>query len=89
MTVIVDESVNTTLPDMHLKDIGKREGGAVPAEAFREIFAQLYKDITSPVVTDALKKELKALGLKDVPMRDDTKKRMEQVTGKVKGLFGK
>jgi hypothetical protein len=84
-----DKSISASLPDIHLKDIGKENGGASPAEVFKEVFAELYKEITSPAVTDNLNRELKESGLKVGTVRDDAEKELKEVTGKVKGLFGK
>ncbi|MCK5186225.1 MAG: hypothetical protein KAR43_03765 [Deltaproteobacteria bacterium] len=84
-----DKSISASLPDIHLKDIGKEKGGAPPAEVFKEVFAAFYKDITSPAVTDNLNWELKESGLKVGTVRDDAEKELKEVTGKVKGLFGK
>ncbi len=81
-------SISATLPDIHLKDVGKEKGGSSPAEAFKEVFAALYKKITSPDVTSVLNQELKAQGLDVGEVSDGAKKGMENVTSKVKGLFG-
>jgi len=62
MTGLAGNTVTASLPDIHLKDIGKSQGGASPAEAFKVIFAALHQQITSPAVADALKKSLKDMG---------------------------
>ena len=89
------KEISVTLPDIHLKDIGKQEGGASAAEVSKEIFAALYEKITSRAVTDAINQELKAFGanldslgktaLKQVG--SDTGKSLEDVGKKVKGLL--
>jgi len=81
-------SVTATLPDIHLKDVGKEKGGASPAEAAKEIFAALYEKIASPSVADTLSKELKTLGSSIGAASESPKKELGEVTGKMKGLFG-
>jgi uncharacterized protein involved in outer membrane biogenesis len=97
---VTEKTISASLPDIHLKDLGKEKGGATPEEVFEEVFASLYKKITSPAVTDMLNKELKAMGtsldalgggvgkqLEAIKAGD--KEGTESVTEKVKGLFGK
>jgi len=99
MSLLGGQSISATLPDIHLKDIGKKKGGASPAEAFKEIFQSLYAKITSPAVTDTLNKGLKSLGanlnalgsgsteqLKST--QESAKKAAEGLKGKLKGLLG-
>ena len=91
-----DKEIGVDLPDIHLKDIGKKKGGASAAEVSKEIFAALYAKITSPAVTDALNKQLKSLGasldsigkksLKQV--EEKTGKSIEDASKKVKSLLG-
>lgn len=83
------KSLSASLPDIHLKDIGKKKGGASPAEAFKEVFAELHEKITSPSVNDTLNKGLKELGIGIKGLGEGTKKEMGKVTDKVKSLFGK
>ena len=40
--VLGDQEIKADLPDIHLKDIGKKKGGASAAEVAEEIFAALY-----------------------------------------------
>jgi uncharacterized protein involved in outer membrane biogenesis len=93
MTALAGKTVSTSLPDIHLKDIGKSKGGTSPAEAFNEVLAVLHREITSPAVTDALKKSLKDLGLSAEALGGEPAKAIESVGGeatkKLKGLFGK
>ena len=100
VSMLGGKSISAPLPNIHLKDVGKKKGGASPAEAFEEVFASLYKKISSPAVTEALNNELKALGTsieavsedakkKLGTLSEDAKKEVEAVTDKVKGLFGK
>jgi uncharacterized protein involved in outer membrane biogenesis len=93
MTALAGKTVSTSLPEIHLKDIGKSKGSTSPAEAFKEVFAALHREITSPAVTDALKKSLKDLGLSVETLGEEPAKAIESVGGdatkKLKGLFGK
>lgn len=97
---VTEKTVSASLPDIHLKDLGGEKGGATPGEVFEKVFAALYKKITSPVVTDMLNKELKAMGTSLDALSGGAGKRLEaikagdkegteSVTDKVKGLFGK
>lgn len=99
--VLGDKSISAGLPDIHLKDIGKKKGGASPAEVFKEIFAALHAKITSPNVMANLNEQLKALGAsteavekaakegleKASGLAEGAKKELEDATGKIKGLF--
>ena len=89
MSMLVGKSISTSLPDIHLKNVGKKKEGVSPAKAFEEVFAALYEKITSPEVTDKLNQELKALAPDIEAVTKDAKKELEAVTDKVKGLFGK
>jgi uncharacterized protein involved in outer membrane biogenesis len=89
MAMLGGKSLSASLPDIHLKDIGKKKKGASPAEAFKEIFAELHEKITSPSVNDTLNKGLKELGIGVKEVGEGAKKGMKKVTDKVKGLFGK
>ncbi|MGD2185493.1 MAG: hypothetical protein PVI71_05170 [Desulfobacterales bacterium] len=97
-----DQEIKADLPDIHLKDIGKKKGGAPPAEVAKEIFAALYGKITSPNVMGALNDQLKKLGGESAKMLEKAaeeglksateavvgaEKSAGSVTDKVKGLF--
>jgi hypothetical protein len=88
---VVEKDIMASLPDIHLKDVGK--GGASAAEAFAEILAALYQEMTSRTVIETLNQELKALGLDDKrvveAVGEGAKKGLEGVTEKVKGLLDK
>jgi uncharacterized protein involved in outer membrane biogenesis len=87
-----DSSVtaSASLPDIHLKDVGQKQGGASPEEVFKEVFAALYAKIASPAVTATLNKELKALTSSAGKMTEDNAKELgKTVDETVKGLFGK
>lgn len=84
-----DKEIAVDLPDIHLKDIGQKSGGASAAEVSREIFAALYGKITSPAVTDALNKQLKTLGASLDSIGKKTMEQAEEKTGKTLEGAGK
>ena len=81
-----DKKISATLPDIHLKDIGKNKNGVSPAEAFKEVFAALYGKITSPAVTDVLNKELSSMGVNLDSLGEDAIKKLGDTVGKEEGL---
>jgi hypothetical protein len=91
--VLGDQKISADLPDIHLKDIGKKKGGASAAEVAKEIFAALYGKIKSPAVMGALTDQLKSLGGDSLKTATDliegAGKETEGVTDKVKELFKK
>jgi len=100
MSMLASKSISAPLPDIHLKDVGKKKGGASPAEAFEQVFTALYEKIASRAVADVLNQGLKALGPGMEAVGEGAKGKMEDVTGgakkelegatdKLKGLFGK
>jgi uncharacterized protein involved in outer membrane biogenesis len=95
-----EHEIKTNLPDIHLKDIGKKKGGASAAEVAREIVAALYGKIQSPAVMGALTEQLKSLGGTSAKAAEEALKGAAgvvegagesagSVTDKVKGLFKK
>ena len=100
MSMLTNKSISAPLPDIHLKDVGKKKGGASPAEAFEQVFTALYEKITSRAVAEVLNQGLKALGPsmeavgegaknKMGGVTEGAKKDLEGATDKLKGLFGK
>jgi hypothetical protein len=98
--VLGDQEIKADLPDIHLKDIGKKKGGASAAEVAKEIIAALYGKIQSPMVMGALNDQLKNLsgvGIEEIGkaakgaagIAEDAGKDAEGVADKVKGLFEK
>jgi len=81
------KNIRVSLPYIHFKDVGKGEGGVSFVEAFKELFSALYKNITSPIITDSLNQELKDLGLDIKTVGSGTKKGLNAFTGSIKGLF--
>ena len=67
MAALGGKEISAPLPDIHLKDIGKDNQGATPAEAFEKIFSTLYSSITAESVTQVFNDGLQQLGvLKDL-----------------------
>ena len=100
MAILGEKTVSADLPDIHLKNIGQKKGGASPDEAFKEIFAALYKNIKSPAVSDVLNKGLKKLTTDTQAVTQEAKKQLEDAsqsakdevkatTDRLKGIFGK
>ena len=100
MAVLGEKRLSADLPDIHLKNVGQKKGGASPAEAFKEIFAALYTKITSPAVTDVRCGELRKLTADTQAMTREAQKQLDAVgqsakeevkttTDKLKGIFGK
>ena len=63
VSVVQGKTISASLPDIHLKDLGKEKEGASPGEIFEKVMAALYKQITGPAVTNILNKGLADLGL--------------------------
>ena len=84
-----DKEIVVALPDIHLKDIGKKQGGATAAEVSKQIFTALYGKITSPAVTNALNQELKAFGASLDSVGRKTLKQVGETTGKTLEDAGK
>ncbi len=69
--------VSTTLPDIHLKDIGRKEGGATPAEITHLIISEITKSATEAAAKSVTR------GLGNITNSGG------KIGGKVKGLFGR
>ncbi len=50
-TVLKERKLSARLPDIHVKDIGKKKGGALPGEVAQEIVAHLTKGVGLAVAT--------------------------------------
>jgi hypothetical protein len=100
LPMLPGKNVGAPLPDIHVKNVGQKKEGVTPARAFEEILAVLYRQITSPVVIAALNERLRVVapgmellgsdakgGLE--AFGEKAKEKLEDVTDKVKGLFGK
>lgn len=83
------KEITVPLPEIHLTDIGEKEGGASPAEVAREIVAKLYERITAPAVIDALNDQLKKLGSSVEAVGSEVTKQAKDLGGKLKSFLGK
>ena len=83
------KEINTPLPNIHLKDIGKEKNGATATEVSKQIFTALYGQITSDVVTNAINQELKAYGSNLNSLGKTAGKQVEGASEKGKGLGDK
>jgi hypothetical protein len=63
VSMVQGKTISASLPDIHLKDLGKEKEGASPGEIFEKVMAALHKQITGPAVTNILNKSLADLGL--------------------------
>ena len=79
MELLGGKMVSAPLPDIHLKDLGKKEGGASPAQTFEKIFGAIYAKITSPDVTSMLGKGLQGLGIDANALTQTAQKQLEKV----------
>ena len=83
-------SASASLPDIHLKDVGEKKGGATPEEVFNIVFTALYQKITSPAVIAELDKQTKALASQVLKGGKAGTKEVEKAASEtVKSLFGK
>ena len=87
-------SGSASLPDIHLKNVGEKSGGATAEEVFTIVLAELRDKIISPAVTSTLNKELNKQLEKYMSRAsikgEETKKEVEKaVEDTVKGLFSK
>lgn len=54
-------SVTASIPEIHLKDIGKDKGGETPAQAIKKILEAMYAKLKTPEVLGTIREQLKAL----------------------------
>ena len=103
-TILAGKTMTAPLPDIHLKDIGKEDDGASPAEVANEVLTSISDGATKAVAglgigktLDSLKQSLEGATKGGT---DALKKSVEGTTGsikegagavggKIKGLFGK
>ena len=103
-TILAGKTMTAPLPDIHLKDIGKEDDGASPAEVANEVLTSISDGATKAVAglgigktLDSLKQSLEGATKGGT---DALKKSVEGATGsikegagavggKIKGLFGK
>ena len=89
MTGNKDIKAKVTVPNIHLRDIGKEEGGLTPTAAFQQVLTALYGTITSPSVVNLLSEEVKSHGVDIEGLAGGSTKNLKETTNKIKGLFGK
>ena len=83
-------SASAELPEIHLKNVGEKSGGATAEEVFNIVFAELYNKIISPAVTANLSKQIGAITSRAGIEDEQTKKSIEKTADEaIKGLFGK
>jgi len=85
-----DKKLQAPLSDIHLRNIGKRGGGATPEEIARQIIASLTRNIGSAVSTlnlGDLKQIGSALQEGTGEATDVVKDSVEGTTEKLKGMF--
>lgn len=80
------KEIIVSLPDIHLKDIGKEKNGLSAAEVSKQIVTALYEKITSNAVTNAINQELKAYGANLDSLGKTAMKQVEGASEKVKDL---
>ncbi len=83
-TLIKDQTVTAAMPDLRLTDIGKKEGGTTPAKAFQQIFDEIYAQIQSGQVQNALNKQLQELGASLDKIKGDARKQVDDTLEKGK-----
>ncbi len=86
MALLGNQTISAILPDIHLKGIGKKKGGASPAEAFDEVFKALYAQINSPDVTHTLNQGLKAFGTSFEALGKDPSKELQKTQERLKSI---
>jgi uncharacterized protein involved in outer membrane biogenesis len=88
-TLLGGKSMTVPLPDIHLKDIGKKEKGATPGEVVQSIIGALNKAIVKAVAPLDLGKVGDVAGKAVEGTKDAVEGAAKGVTDSVKGLFGK
>ncbi len=90
-TPMVKRSFTTTLPDIHLQNIGGDKGGVPPSEAVQKIVAVLYQKLTSPEINKLVNENLKSLkkNIESTRKELESVKSPEEASKILKGLLGK
>ena len=97
MDLLAGETISAPFPDIHLKDIGKKNQGATPAEAFEIIFKSIYSSISDDSVTSVFNQGREGLvALKFIYIEgekvaekavESVTTELESATDKIIGLF--
>ena len=99
-TILAGKKMTAPLPDIHLKDIGKEDDGATPAEVAEELLTSISDGATKAVAGLGIGKTLDSFKQSLEGGTDAVKKGVEGATSgvkegagavgdKIKGLFGK
>ena len=85
-TALKGKKVTTNLADIHMKDIGKKEGGATPGEVAEKIMGQIQSGSSTAVASiknlpGAVTDQLQNVG-------GTVKSTLDKAGDKLKGLFG-
>jgi hypothetical protein len=88
-TLLGGKSMTVSLPDIHLKDIGKKEKGATPGEVAQSIIGALNKAILKAVTPLNLGKVGDVAGEAVKGVEDTLEKGAKDVTDAVSGILGK
>jgi uncharacterized protein involved in outer membrane biogenesis len=84
--LLAGQTISANLPDIHLKGIGEKKGGASAAEAFDEVFKALYAQLNSPDVTQTLNQGLKAFGTSFEAIGKDPSKELQKAQKRLKAI---
>ena len=98
-TLLKGKTLDASLPDIHLKDIGKDEGGASPGDIIEKVVASLKEGVGSGVaglniegllggVGDAAKTATEGLKSGAEGAAEAVQESAKKVGGKLKKLFG-
>lgn len=84
--LLAGQTISANLPDIHLKGIGEKKGGASAAEAFDEVFKALYAQLNSPDVAQTLNQGLKAFGTSFEAIGKDPSKELQKAQKRLKAI---
>ena len=87
LPMLQGETINTSLPRIHLKDIGKEEGGYEAALIFAKVLAEIYKSINTKEVTNSIDNLLKDFKKELAPIIKDDGKYIKSLKDKLNKLI--
>lgn len=90
-SLLKGKALTVSLPDIHLKDIGKESDGTTMGKASAEVFAAINKSVAQAVTGSGkfLEKGAEAVGEAAKGLGNDAEKAGAQAVEGLKGLFGK
>ncbi len=88
-TLAGGQTATVSLPDIHLKDIGKKQDGATPGEVAKAIIDALKIAILKAVISLDLKNIKDSTAKVIEGTAEVVQDAMKDVTDSMKGLFGK